>query len=337
MKRYVLNALGDPGKLTLEDTADPEPGPGEVLVRVRACSLNYRDLMVLRGDYGQPPAFPLVPLSDAAGEVTAVGNGVSEFEPGDRVAGCFFQNWHDGRLTDKVYGSDLGFKQPGVLSELRVFPEGGLVKLPRYLSFAEGACLPCAGLTAYNAVVPHANSQSTVLCLGTGGVSLFALMFARAAGARVIITSSSDEKLERAIALGADEGVNYRTHEDWDEEVLRLTGGVDLVVETGGAATFGKSLNALAPGGRISLMGRVTGKADSVNAHGLVYKNACVQGLFVGSRKDFQDMNAIIDQVSVSRLIDNIMPFAEAARAFEYLGAGRHMGKVVISLDQSST
>ncbi|MCA8936595.1 MAG: NAD(P)-dependent alcohol dehydrogenase [Planctomycetes bacterium] len=337
MKRYVIDEPGPQATLRLEESPDAIAEAGEVLVRVKACSLNYRDLMVLRGSYGEIKQ-PLVPLSDCAGEVVAVGAGVDGFEPGDRVAGCFFQNWQAGRLTKDVYGSDLGFGQPGVLCELRVFHQHGLVKLPRYVSFVEGACLPCAGLTAFNAVVPHIARDRTVLLLGTGGVSLFALQFAKASGASVIITSSDDAKLERAKANGADHGINYRTIEKWDDEVLRLTDGhgVELVVETGGAQTLERSINSLAPGGHVSLLGQLTGKATGVNVHGLVYKGATMQGVFVGSKQDFLAMNAFVPQLNMAGLIDDIVPFNEAPRAFERIASGKHFGKVVITTDQSS-
>jgi NADPH:quinone reductase-like Zn-dependent oxidoreductase len=334
MRQWLLSTPGPQAGLTIGQTARPEPGPGEVLVRVCACSLNYRDLMILRGEYGLPKTNPLVPLSDCAGEVVSAGEG-AELGPGDRVAGCFFQNWADGSMNHAAYGSDLGFGLPGVLAEYRVFPESGLVRLPRYVSFAEGATLPCAGLTAYNAVVRHVKAGQTVLLLGTGGVSLFALQFAKACGARVIVTSGDDEKLERAAKLGAEHGVNYRTHEDWDKQVLSLTDGrgADLVVETGGAQTFEKSLNALAPGGCIAQVGRLTGIARGVNIQPLVYKAASLHGVFVGSRKDFEDMNSMVSQLNLAGLIDDLIPFEEAPTAYQRLTSGRHFGKVVITLN----
>lgn len=333
MRRYLLDKPG--AELRLDSAPEPVPGLGEVLVRVRACALNYRDLMIQRGEYGAFKHTPLVPLSDCAGEVLALGEGADEFSTGDRVAACFFQNWQAGRLHAGVYGSDLGFGLQGVLSELRVFPQAALVKLPRYLSFAEGATLPCAGVTAFNATVPHLSRGHTVLLLGTGGVSLFALQFARASGARVIITSSDDAKLERAGKLGADHGVNYRRYEDWDEEVLNLTDGrgVDLVVETGGAATLERSINALAPGGQVSMVGRLTGVASGVNVHGLVYKAATLRGVFVGSKQDFLAMNAFTEQLNIAGLLDDLVPFEQAPKAFERLTTGRHFGKVVITCD----
>jgi NADPH:quinone reductase-like Zn-dependent oxidoreductase len=333
MKRWII----DRDTLRFEDAPEPPAAAGEVLVRVRACSLNYRDLMILRGEYGEPGVSPLVPLSDCAGEVVSVGEGVEDYAPGDRVAGCLFQNWESGPIHQGVYGSDLGFSLPGVLSELRAFPAGGLVKLPRYLSFAEGATLPVAGVTAYRAVVPHVAEGSVVLLLGTGGVSLFALQLAKLSGARVIITSSSDEKLARAADFGADHTINYHTHENWDELARGITDGrgVDLVVETGGAATFEKSVNALAPGGTVAQVGRLTGIAAGVNIQPLVYKAAKLQGVFAGSRADFVALNALVERMNISALVDDLVPFEEAPRAYERLKSARHFGKVVVTLDQS--
>jgi NADPH:quinone reductase-like Zn-dependent oxidoreductase len=329
MRQYVLNN----GGLELTDAPEPAPGPGEVLVRVRACSLNYRDLMVMRGEYGSPKVSPLVPLSDCAGEVVALGAGVEEITVGDRVAGCFFQGWAAGPMHAGVYGTDLGFSLPGVLCEQRVFPAGGVIKLPPLMCFAEGATLPVAGLTAYKAVVPYVRAGETVLLLGTGGVSLFALQFAKACGARVIITSSDDEKLERAIKLGADHGLNYRNITEWDKEVLRITEvGANLVVETGGAATIEKSLNALAPGGRMAQVGRLTGVTKAVNVQSLVYKGASLHGIFVGSRADFEAMNSMAAQLNIAGLLDDLVPFEEAPRAYQRLASARHFGKVVVML-----
>jgi NADPH:quinone reductase-like Zn-dependent oxidoreductase len=334
MRLYELTDPGPDAKLAMREAETPTPSPGEVLVRIRACSLNYRDLMILRGEYGTAKHNPLVPLSDCAGEISAVGDGVDGLSKGDSVAGCFFQNWATGRMTQQVYGSDLGFGLQGVLAEYRVFPAAGVVRLPRYVSFAEGATLPVAGVTAFNAVVKHVKSGETVLLLGTGGVSLFALQFAKACGARAIITSGDDAKLERAIKLGADRGVNYRTHEDWDKQVLALTDGhgADLVVETGGAQTFERSVNALALGGRVAQVGRLTGITKGVNIQPLVYKSASLHGIYVGSRKDFEDMNTVASQLNIAGLLDDLVPFEEAPAAFERLASARHFGKVLITL-----
>jgi NADPH:quinone reductase-like Zn-dependent oxidoreductase len=334
MRLYELTDPGPDAQLNLREADTPTAGVGEVLVRIRACSLNYRDLMILRGEYGVPKYTPLVPLSDCAGEVTATGPGVGDLRVGDGIAGCFFQNWQSGTMTQSVYGSDLGFGLQGVLAEYRVFPASGVVKLPRYVSFAEGATLPVAGLTAFNAVIPHTRTGQTVLLLGTGGVSLFALQFAKANGARVIITSGDDAKLERAVKLGADQGINYRTHEDWDKQVLALTDGhgADLVVETGGAQTFERSVNALALGGRIAQVGRLTGITKGVNIQPLVYKAASLHGIYVGSRKEFEDMNTMASQLNLAGLLDDLVPFEEAPAAFQRLASARHFGKVVITL-----
>lgn len=334
MRFYELADPGPEATLKMREVETPTPAAGEVLVRIRACSLNYRDLMILRGEYGAAKHAPLVPLSDCAGDVTAVGSGVDDLQVGDNVAGCFFQNWHSGPMTQSVYGSDLGFGLQGVLAEYRVFPAGGVVKLPRYVSHVEGSTLPVAGLTAFNAVVKHVKAGQTVLLLGTGGVSLFALQFAKICGARVIITSGDDVKLERAIALGADHGINYRTHEDWDKHVLAHTDGhgADLVVETGGAQTFERSVTALALGGCIAQVGRLTGITKGVNIQPLVYKAASLHGIYVGNRKEFEDMNTMASQLNLAGLLDDLVPFEEAPAAFQRLASARHFGKVVITL-----
>jgi len=261
MKAWQLTAQTGPGALRLVDLAEPSPAPGQVLVRVRAASLNYRDLMVADGRYGRVP-LPLVPLSDGAGEIVAVGAGVSRWKTGDRVMGAFFQGWPGGAFRREALGTALGGALNGMLAEYVVLAEPGVVAVPGHLDFAAAATLPCAGLTAWHALVTCGGvaAGETVLLLGTGGVSLFALQFAKMHGARVIIISSSDEKLARARALGADETINYRRVPEWEKEVFRLTGkaGVDQVVEVGGAGTFAKSLRALAPGGQVQLVGGVS-------------------------------------------------------------------------------
>ncbi|MEO7675636.1 MAG: NAD(P)-dependent alcohol dehydrogenase, partial [Verrucomicrobiota bacterium] len=252
MKAYQLTSQTGPEALRLVELPEPKPARGQVLLRVRATSLNYRDLMVADGRYGKAN-LPLVPLSDGAGEIAAVGEGVSKWKIGDRVAGTFFQNWSSGSFHRDVPNSALGGALPGMLAEFVALPEEGVVATPPHLSFEETATLPCAALTAWQALVTlgKISADQTVLLLGTGGVSLFALQFAKMHGARVIITSSGDEKLARAKALGADETINYQTKPDWEKEVFRLTGktGVDQVIEVGGKGTFAKSLRSVCPGG----------------------------------------------------------------------------------------
>ena len=264
MRAYHLPKAGAIEDLTLTTLERPHPGRRQVLVRIRATSLNYRDLMVATGRYGRAGVRPgLVPLSDGAGEVAEIGPDVTRVKPGDRVAGIFMQGWIAGPPDESYRATALGGSIDGVLAEYVLFEEEGLVHLPEHLSFEEGACLPCAGVTAWNALTAlrPVGPEQTVLLLGTGGVSILALQFAHAAGARVIVTSSSDEKLARAKELGADAGVNYRTHPDWEKEVWTLTGkrGVDHVVEVGGAGTLPKSIAATRVGGAVHLIGVLTG------------------------------------------------------------------------------
>lgn len=328
MRQWQLES----GKLTLSVAPDPVPGPGEVLVRPRAWALNYRDLMILRGEYGTPKLNPLVPLSDCAGEVVATGAGAADFKPGARVVPCFLQRWTQGPIRPEHYGSDLGFGVQGVLAELRVFPAQALAPIPAQLALEEAATLPCAGVTAFNALRGLQPGQ-TVLTLGTGGVSIFALQLAKAMGARVIITSSSDEKLARAKSLGADHGINYRTTPEWDKEVLGLTGGVNLIVENAGAKTFQQSLNSLAVGGTMALLGRLTGITQGVNVQPLVYKAATLRGIYVGSRADLAELAEFMATRNVKPVIDQRLSFNDAPKAFQAIAAGP-FGKLVIAANE---
>jgi len=336
MKVYeIKQGSTDYDGLQMVERERPEPGPGQVLVRVRATSLNYRDLAVVTGQYfGGSVQRDTIPLSDGAGEVVAVGDGVDRFAAGDRVAGTFFQVWVDG-LPPAELGA-LGSPLDGMLAEYVVLDQHGLVRLPDSLSFEEGATLPCAGVTAWNALMvhDHVTPGDTVLLLGTGGVSIFGLQFARMNGARVIITSSSDEKLERARALGADAGINYRTTPDWDQAVLELTGGrgADHIVEVGGAGTLAKSFASVAFEGQVSLIGVLSGHEGDTNPHGLMFRAARLQGIFVGNRRMFEDMNRAIAANGMQPVIDRVFPFDEAPAAFAYLRDAAHFGKVVISV-----
>lgn len=318
----------------MADVPEPKPGPGQVLVRVRANALNYRDLMVADGRYGQAK-LPLVPLSDGAGEIAAAGEGVTRWKSGDRVAGTFFQGWFTGPFRREALNTALGGALNGMLAEYVVLSEEGVVAIPPHLSFAEAAALPCAGLTAWQALVVQGrvSAGETVLLLGTGGVSIFALQFAKLHGARVIITSSSDEKLARARALGADETINYRTIPEWETEVFRLTNktGVDHVVEVGGNNTFPKSLRSLAPGGQVHVVGGVSGFTSDVPLREILGKMAVVRGIFVGNRDMFLAMNRALALSKIKPVIDRVFPFAEAADAYRYQQSGSHFGKVVIA------
>jgi NADPH:quinone reductase-like Zn-dependent oxidoreductase len=334
MKAYQIQTAAGIDGLAPIDLPMPKPNAGEVLVRVRATSLNYRDTAVVSGQYpGQ--TLPMIPLSDGAGEVVEVGEGVTRVQVGDRVAGIFFQDWIAGKLTREKIKSALGGAIDGMLAEYVVLNQEGLVHLPAHLSYEEGATLPCAAVTAWQALVDRGrlSAGETVLLLGTGGVSIFALQFAKIMGAKVIITSSSDEKLAQAKQLGADETINYKTFPNWDEKVYELTQqeGVDRVIEVGGAGTLEKSLRSTGVGGRISLIG-VLGGAGEVNHTQMLMKSIDVQGIYVGSRDMFEAMNRAIALHQIKPVIDHVFPFTEAPEAYRYLLSGSHFGKVVIQL-----
>lgn len=276
-----------------------------------------------------------MPLSDGAGEVVQVGPDVPRFKPGDRVAGIFHQAWLGGEVSDAILGSALGGDLDGVLTEYRVFEADGLVHLPAHLSYEEGATLPCAAVTAWNALFGHRPVQpgDVVLTLGTGGVSVFALQFAHAAGARVIATSSSDEKLERVQALGASDVINYRRTPEWDEEVLRLTEGrgVDHVVEVGGAGTLPRSLRAVRRGGQVHVIGLLAGGGE-IDPMVVLGRSIIMRGIYVGSREMFEAMNRAITVQKLRPVIDQVFPFEQAADAYRRLESGAHLGKVVIRI-----
>ena len=334
MRAYVIPAFGL-DNLTLTQQPDPAPGPGHVLVRVRAVSLNYRDLLVAKGQYNPRMPLPRVPCSDAAGEVVAVGGGVTAVKPGDRVCGVFCQQWLDGELTDATARSALGGDLDGVLAEQAVLSAEGVVPVPAHLSFEEAATLPCAAVTAWNALTSGFDpAGKTVLLQGTGGVSVFALQFAKALGARVLVTSGHDDKLARALALGADAGVNYRTTPDWDKWAKQQTGGagVDLVVEVGGSGTLERSVRATQHGGRIALIGVLAGGAG-FNPLAMMMRGITLRGIYVGSRAMFRDMNRLIESQRIVPVVDRVFGFDEAPAAFRHLEAAGHFGKVVIRVD----
>jgi NADPH:quinone reductase-like Zn-dependent oxidoreductase len=333
MKAYQIQTATGIDGLKLVDLPEPKPGVGQILVRVRATSLNYRDTAVVSGLYpGQ--TLPVIPLSDGAGDVVAIGEGVTRAKVGDRIAGIFFQDWIAGKLTREKIKSALGGAVNGMLAEYAVLSQDGIVLLPEHLSYEEGATLPCAAVTAWQAL--HRGrliAGETVLLLGTGGVSIFALQFAKILGAKVIITSGSDEKLLRAKQLGADETINYKTFSNWEEKVYELTQkqGVDQVIEVGGAGTLEKSLKSAAVGGRISLIGVLAG-AGEVNHTQILMKCIDVQGIYVGSREMFEAMNRAIALHRIKPVIDRVFPLDEAPDAYRYLQSGSHFGKVVIQL-----
>jgi NADPH:quinone reductase-like Zn-dependent oxidoreductase len=335
MKTIVIQPPFGIDNLQIIDRPEPRPGFGQVLLKMKAWSLNYRDLLVVKGLYNPKLKLPFVPLSDGVGEVLAVGDGVTCVKVGERVAGCFMQRWSAGEPTDAGAKSALGGAIEGVAAEQVVLHEDGIVRIPAHLSDAEAAALPCAALTAWNALVTqgYIKAGDSVLIQGTGGVSIFALQFARLLGARVIATSSSNAKLDRVKKLGASDGINYKETPNWEEKVRALTGGagVDHVVEVGGAGTFNQSLKAVRLGGRISLIGVLAGKGD-VNLMPILMKSVCVQGIFVGSREMFEAMNRAIALNQLRPVVDRVFDFKDIQAALKHMDSGAHFGKVCIAI-----
>jgi len=313
---------------------DPKPAYRQVVVKVKACSLNFRDLGIVRGTYRMPVRENLIPLSDGAGEVIEVGPGVARVKVGDAVAGCFFQRWAGGEAPADIHASALGGGIDGMLAEYVVLEEDGIVKIPAHLSLEEGATLPCAGVSVWNAMMEHAKliAGQTVLLQGTGGVSIFGLQFARMMGIQAIITSSSDDKLARAKALGANHGINYKTTPDWEKAALGFTGdrGVDHVVEVGGAATLARSFGAIRVGGKITMIGGLSGPATELNPGLIFARRANVQGISVGSMLMFEAMGRAMAASGIKPVIDKIFPFDEAQAAYRHMASGAHFGKIVI-------
>ncbi len=336
MKKYVINDSFGLDNLAVVEAPEPKPGPGEVVVRMLAASLNFRDLMTVKGLYNPRQPLPLTPLSDGAGEVVKTGEGVTRVKEGDRVCTSFFQRWIKGEPSREEARSTLGGPLDGVLAEYVTLGQEGVAGIPDHLSCEEAACLPCAGVTAWNALVARGSVKpgDAVLTLGTGGVSTFALQFAKLAGARVIATSSSDEKLDRARELGADETVNYKQNPDWPGIVREMTGGegVDHVIEVGGAGTLERSLKACRMGGRVSVIGVLAGTSSELNVRLILMNAITVQGIFVGPRKVLEDMNRAVALSGMRPVVDKVFPFGRAREAMEYMASGRHRGKVVIRI-----
>lgn len=317
----------------------PTPGPGMVLVRVHAASLNYRDLLMVRGHYDPKLQMPRIPLSDGAGEVVTVGTEVTHFKPGDRVVGLFLQNWQDGAASQAKSRGALGGDIDGMLADYVVLPEHGVTHFPAHLSYEEAATLPCASLTAWNALFHTAAIQpgDTIVIQGTGGVSIFALQFAKLVGARVLGTSSSDEKLQQAKKLGLDEGLNYKQTPDWSAWVKKQTQGegADVIVEVGGSGTLKESMKAVRVGGTIAQIGILSGIEEKLAVTSILMRQIRLIGIYVGSRAMMEAMNRAIEISHLKPVVGKVFPILETVEAYRYLEQGRHFGKVVISLISS--
>jgi NADPH:quinone reductase-like Zn-dependent oxidoreductase len=312
-------------------------GTGEVRIRVHAVSLNYRDLMVASGNYLVTVDDPIIPCSDGAGEVVEVGHGVSRYKPGDRVAASFFPCWHDGPTSPQKIRHALGGDVDGMLAQEVCLDQDALVPLPESLSYVDACTLPCAGVTAWNAIFESSNKVKpgdTVLLLGTGGVSVLGLQIAKAAGLSAIITSSSDQKLQRARELGADHTINYTTTPEWHEEVLRVTGGqgANVVLEVGGKGTVNRSVLAAAMGGTVAIIGGVSGFGGEVNPAALLQGAKRMVGIFVGSRSMLENVVRFAQVTDLKPVVDRVFPFQHAREAYRYMESGSHFGKVVIAV-----
>ena len=336
MQSYLVDSDGGIDAIQLIDVPEPEPSFGEVQIRVRAASLNYRDLGVVGGGYLRNDTRPVVPLSDGAGEVTKLGEGVASWNVGDRVCPIFVQDWLEGEITDAKLRSSLGGGIDGVLREFMTVPENCLVAIPDSMSLSEAATIPCAAVTAWHALFESGNliPGQTVLLLGTGGVSMFALQLAFSAGANVIITSSSDEKLELAKSHGANQTINYANHPEWHKEVKRLTSGrgVDHVVEVGGPGTLERSIKSTAVGGHIHLIGVLDSPSAKISPMLSVFNLLTIRGIYVGSREMHQRTLAAIDRNNLHPIIDRTFAFENAVEAYRYFASQKHVGKVVIEL-----
>lgn len=334
MRRYEFAAFGFEN-LKLVEREDPVPGPGEVVVDVSAMSLNFRDLLVVKGQYNPNISLPATPVSDAAGTIAAVGEGVTRVRPGDRVVTHFISDWIDGPFEKRYVGSTLGVPGPGVASERVLLPERAVVRAPKVLDFAQASTLPIAALTAWNVLVTEGGLKpgQWVLTLGTGGVSVFAVQLAKAMEAKVIITSSSEEKLERARRLGADVSINYKENPRWEKNVLEATEGqgADIIVETGGIATMSASLKCARAGGLVGVLGGVTGLSGEVAIAPLTMRRLRVHGILVDSRAGFEKFLAFLDEHPIEPAIDRTFPFEKLEDALRHMESGAHFGKIVVA------
>jgi NADPH:quinone reductase-like Zn-dependent oxidoreductase len=335
MKAWQIQSFGI-DKLAFADLPQPRPGRGEVLVKIHAVSLNYRDLLMVRGHYNPKMALPRIPCSDGAGEVVEVGEGVTSTSPGQRVAGIFMQHWLDGPPTAENSRGALGGDVDGMLAEYVVLQQSGVVPIPEHLSYTEAATLPCAGVTAWNALENAAQVKpgDVVMIQGTGGVSIFALQFAKMVGATVIGTSSSDEKLVRAKAMGLDAGLNYRQSPEWAKWVLKQTGnrGADLIVEVGGAGTFTQSLQAVRFAGTVAQIGVLSQSDQPLPIAQILHRQVRIHGVYVGSRAHFETMNRAITANRMRPVVDRIFAFGESRDALNAMQEAGHFGKIVIQV-----
>lgn len=335
MKAYEIHPKEGFEALVPVDRPSPPLGPDDVRVRVRAAALNYRDLVMVKGARGRKA--PVVPLSDGAGEVLEVGARVTRLKTHDRVAAAFFPTWLDGQISDFHHSRALGGGQDGMLAEEIVLPESAWVRVPAHLTFEQAATLPCAAVTAWHALFECASVRpgDVVLVQGTGGVAIFGLQLARAAGARVVLTSSSEAKRERARAMGAAQVLDYKAQPKWCEAARAFTEGrgVDVVVDVGGPGTFDQSVAALRYGGTMSILGVLTGTKGEINTYGIFHKAIRVAGVYVGSVAMFERLVRAVEAVQLEPIVDRVFPFAAAREAYAHLSSGTHFGKVVIVLD----
>lgn len=338
MRAYQVNTSDGIDAIEQITKEVPTPQDDEILVKMKACSLNYRDILITLGGYVRNDIRPITPLSDGAGEVVKIGSGVTNFQVGDRVIGNFFQSWEKDKIDDDGLNSAMGGSIDGALSDYFILKANCSVKIPDYLSYAEAATLPCAATTAWHALVQvgEIKAKDTILLLGTGGVSIFGLQIAKALGATTIITSSSDEKLARAKALGADHIINYKTQPNWDEQVLKITNGqgVDNVLEVGGAGTFEKSSACVKPNGTVSVIGILTGLESPSMSLMTIFNLLRVQGIYVGSTDMLKQLMVAMEKHQIHPQIDKTFSFSQAKEAYHCMANAKHFGKIVIENDE---
>lgn len=336
MRAYVIEDSFGMDNLVVVERPSPQPGPGQIKLKMRSVSLNFRDLLMIQGMYNPRQKLPVIPCSDGVGEVIGLGEGVDREWMGKRVMPIFAQDWYSGEPTRKKLSSTLGGPRDGTLAEEMVVPAESVVEVPSNLSDEQGAALPCAAVTAWNAVVEQGGLKAgeTLLTLGTGGVSLFAAQFGQMIGARVIVTSSSDEKLERVLSLFADEGINYRSEKEWGKAARKLTDdrGVDQVIEVGGAGTLKQSIRAVRIGGQISLIGVLSGGIQELNVIPILMQNIRIQGVIVGHREMFERMCRAIEVNDIKPVIDRVVEFDEVKEAFDHMAEGAHFGKICVKV-----